>query len=1063
MDELRRQGDRLVWLLKERAKELNCLYKVEELLFEPDSRIETVCKGIIDAIPAGWLHPEFCTASIALDNVVYAQRDFKETPWVLSVEIQVSGKIAGAVNVYYVKELPDEDIGPFLKEEKKLLETIAERLGSFVSYQRMRRGYQEYKAATQGVIDDKKSEWRIVLDLLRQTDRLLFLSISQKMLNHLCWTGIEDAQRLVQYYSPDEPGKDEELSGAANRPNKKKSPLIFNDFLSDETFKIASDHLTSEELLSFIQRWIQQSKLSFLVESLENLGTSLSMASESIRRYQRMVPDGVEMPPTTKKGVLVSLIRRFFSDQLDFINVAKNCIEIEDFFELLQNVIFTKESHGRLGGKSAGLFLAEKILTRCAKDKGIPTGFKTPKTWYITSDALFSFINYNNFEEVIEQKYKDISQIRIEYPNIVQTFKNAHFPPEIMRGLSMALDDFKDKPLIVRSSSLLEDRAGAAFSGKYKSLFLANQGTKEEKLDALLDAVAEVYASIFGPDPIEYRAERGLIDFHEEMGIMIQEVVGARAGKYFMPAYAGVAFSKNEFRWSSRIKREDGLVRLVPGLGTRAVDRVSDDFPILVSPGQPGLRVNVTVDEAIKYSPKKIDVINLETNTFETMEISRLMNECGNDFPIINQIISIVEDEHIHPPVGLSFDIQKSDSVITFEGLFTKTSFIGKMQNILKTLEEKLGTSIDIEFASDGCEFYLLQCRPQSHSDGNIAVPIPKDISAERMVFTANRFVSNGRVPDITHIVYVDPQSYSEIGDRITLLSVGQAVSKLNMVLPKRQFVLMGPGRWGSRGDIRLGVSVTYSDINNTAVLIEIARKSGNYVPDLSFGTHFFQDLVEANIRYLPLYPDDSGIVFNENFLKNSPNILQNVLPEFGSLANTIHLIDVPSVTNGRILQILMNADLDEAVGILTQPHTAADAEDEKHGFVEQQVENYWIWRLRMAERIASLLDPERFGVKGLYLFGSTKNATAGPASDIDILVHFCGNDQQRDALTAWMQGWSLALDQMNYLQTGYRTGGLLDVHIITDDDIAQQTSYAIKIGAVTDPARQLPLMKHSD
>ena len=92
---------------------------------------------------------------------------------------------------------------------------------------------------------------------------------------------------------------------------------------------------------------------------------------------------------------------------------------------------------------------------------------------------------------------------------------------------------FGETPLVVRSSSLLEDQFGAAFSGKYKSLFLANQGQKAERLAALLDAISEVYASTFGPDPIEYRAERNLLDFHEEMGIMIQEVVGTRVGKYY--------------------------------------------------------------------------------------------------------------------------------------------------------------------------------------------------------------------------------------------------------------------------------------------------------------------------------------------------------------------------------------------------------------------------------------------------------------------------------------------------------------------------------------------------
>jgi len=117
-----------------------------------------------------------------------------------------------------------------------------------------------------------------------------------------------------------------------------------------------------------------------------------------------------------------------------------------------------------------------------------------------------------------------------------------------------------------------------------------------------------------------------------------------------------------------------------------------------------------------------------------------------------------------------------------------------------------------------------------------------------------------------------------------------------------------------------------------------------------------------------------------------------------------------------------------------------------------------WVWRYRMAENIASQLDPVRFGVEGFYLFGSTKNATAGLKSDIDILIHFRGSAEQREDLIVWLDGWSLCLDEMNYLRTGYRTGGLLDVHIVTDEDIENKTSYSVKIGAVTDAARSLPL-----
>ncbi|MDD3732711.1 MAG: PEP/pyruvate-binding domain-containing protein, partial [candidate division Zixibacteria bacterium] len=597
--------------------------------------------------------------------------------------------------------------------------------------------------------------------------------------------------------------------------------------------------------------------------------------------------------------------------------------------------------------------------------------------------------------------------------------------------------------------------------GKYKSLFLANQGSKQKRLDALKDAIAEVYASVFGPDPIEYRRERGLLDFSEEMGIMIQEVVGNRIGKYFLPSYAGVAFSSNEFRWSPRIRREDGLIRLVPGLGTRAVDRLSDDYPVLVAPGQPGLRVNVSPDETVRYSPKKTDVLNLESNSFETIEFADLLKEAGYEFPGIKEVVSIYKDNHIQRPIGMNIDFDNENLVATFEGLISRTPFIKQMHMILKTLEETLGEPVDIEFASDGRDFYLLQCRPQSHSDRSAPAPIPKDLPDAQVIFSANRYISNGHVPEITHIVYVDPLKYNELTDRRSLEEVGQVIGKLNKMLPKRRFILMGPGRWGSRGDIKLGVNVTYSDINNTAVLIEIARKKGNYVPDLSFGTHFFQDLVETQIRYLPLYPDDEGIVFNEEFLTHSPNLLPEMLPDYAYLTEVIKLIDVPKVTNGHILQILMNADLDKAVGLLRQPSLVTERirSEQRYKTYEGVTENHWRWRQQMAEFIAAQLDGKRFGVEGFYLFGSTKNGSAGPYSDIDILIHFRGTPEKLTSLKHWLEGWSLSLDELNYFRTGFRRRGILDVHIVTDEDIKNKTEYASKIGAITDPAMALPLM----
>jgi len=704
------------------------------------------------------------------------------------------------------------------------------------------------------------------------------------------------------------------------------------------------------------------------------------------------------------------------------------------------------------------LFLARWIIEQPEVAKLGLGEIRIPRTWSIISDAVMDFIRLNDLDDVMDQKFKDIRQVRREYPNLVQLFKDCAFPPEILTGLSRALDYFGEVPLIIRSSSLLEDRFGTAFSGKYKSLFVANQGTKTERMEALLDAVAEVWASVLGPDPIEYRRERGLLEFVEEMGILIQEVIGTRVGRFWLPAFAGVAFSQNEFRWSPRIQREDGLIRLVPGLGTRAVDRTGDDYPVLAVPAQPGLRVNQTLDEILRYCPHHADVINLETNCFETVSLKTLLREPDAHYPMIEKIFSVLKDGHLQQSTRLMMDPARDDLIADMEGLLSGTGFINTMNALLNTLSQYMKTPVDLEFAHDGTHFYLLQCRPQAQTGDAAPENIPLDVAPGKTVFSAKRYVSNGRVPPITHVVQVVSDGYAALPTPAAMAEVGRAVGKLNLLLPKRKFILMGPGRWGSRGDIKLGVRVTYADINNTAMLIEVARKVGNYVPDLSFGTHFFQDLVEAQIRYLPLYPDEDDCEFNEEFFSTAENHLASVLPEYGHLSSCLRVIDVAAASGGDVLRVYTNADQDVALAVLEAP----DEEPDRPAVVavnqESEPLQFWRWRFRMAERMVRSLDAERFRVKGVYLHGSVKNGTARPDSDINLLVHFSGGPGDLTRLENWFEGWSLALAEMNYSRSGVRLPGMLDITYLSDVEVAAGAGLASLIGAATNAARPLDL-----
>lgn len=766
-------------------------------------------------------------------------------------------------------------------------------------------------------VKEQKPEWKVIVDLLRETNPALLNRLGRKMMNYLFKRNVTKVEQLLQRLNVTQSDYQAATGTFDNQPMPRLNSSLLDELI-DETFIIAEQELTAQDIARMLSLWMKQEQFRFLSMAAEKRDVSLVEISEALHRYCLKPGAQKHLSREERIGIRVALVRRFFSEDLEYINTLKHYVSVNDFAHLMTRVIGPSQGNGKLGGKAAGLFRAAKILMAAKAHNIGLRNLSVPKTWYITSDGVLDFLHYNALEEMPTIKYRDPAEIRQEYAYVGQIFKNSSLPPEIISGLTMALEDFGETPLIVRSSSLLEDTKGSAFAGKYKSLFVANQGTKKERLEALMDAVVEVYASTFGPDPIEYRRERGLLDFNEEMGIMIQQVVGRRVGNYWFPAFAGVAFSYNEFRWSPRIRREDGIVRLVAGLGTRAVDRMGEDFPMLICPGQPGLRVNITPDAMLRYAQKNIDVLNLETSRFETISFEQVVRDFSSEVPMLSYLISMYEEGQLYPPIGNLTNLKTGTPVLTFENLLRNTPFLQEIKDILRILKEALGWPVDIEFAAgeDQHTLYLLQCRPQCQADGNVSIQMPNDVLHEDRLFTATRHVTSAVLHGIEYVVYVDPTGYDSLATLDEMLEVGHLVSELNQRLPERKFILMGPGRWGSRGDVKLGVKVGYSDINNAAMMIEIARRKHGYTPDLSFGTHFFQDLVEANIRYLPLYPDESGNLFNEEFFKNSPNSLKRFVSRGVTkvLDSVVRVIHIPAVANEATMSIVMDGDHDRAI-----------------------------------------------------------------------------------------------------------------------------------------------------
>lgn len=636
--------------------------------------------------------------------------------------------------------------------------------------------------------------------------------------------------------------------------------------------------------------------------------------------YERLPEEEREGVNHHLEEIKVVLIKGMISDQLRYIAVAKQIFSMTD----LRLIYRRRIGSGKIGGKSAGMLLAWKILQQTDLGSGsdISQAVDIPDSYFIASEVIYEFRLMNKLETYMNQKYRPLAEIRGDYPMIVEKHIEGEFPDQIVDQLCAILRESGDSPLIVRSSSLLEDNFGNAFAGKYSSYFCPNQGTEEENLLELQNAIKLVFASSINPDAILYRQNHGLIDYDERMAVLIQRVRGKQYGRYFMPAIAGVGFSHNPFRWNSKIRREDGFLRIVWGLGTRAVDRVDNDYPRMLALSHPQLRPETSASAKRQYAQWYVDVVDLEENSVKTLPVSQVLDR---SYPELRYIASLDKGEYLQRILSVGA-LQLDDRfVLTFDNLTRDRKFIQLLRTALARLEEVYQTAVDIEFTIEIVPNYprtdyilhLLQCRPLSQrkeEEGEIV--IPQDLDEQQVLFTSRGLIPHGRAPQIHYVIYVDPQKYRTITKPIIKLELGRAISRLNKILEGRRFILIGPGRWGS-ANLELGVRVTYADIFNTKVLIELGVPQDGKPPELSYGTHFFQDLVESGIYSLPIPLHIQGSSFNWDFFGGVENCLAKLSPEDAELSPYLRVIDVPAVRPGQRLDILMNSDEEEALGYL--------------------------------------------------------------------------------------------------------------------------------------------------
>ena len=664
-----------------------------------------------------------------------------------------------------------------------------------------------------------------------------------------------------------------------NRP-KPRLPNHSQQALHELALEYAERHLDPEEITAIILL-VEKRQLAHEGASLaEDPDTPIHVLRDKIREFLDFAPGEASAPPEDVLGTRAALVRRLLTDQLDFISVAKRHIKVLEFGDVLDHIIASDGNQGRLGGKAAGLILAHSILQRAKEEGRFKGNYKVPVSYFVPSNGILEFIDYNGLQDMINVKYKPIEEVREEFPLVERLFKSGSIPPTIRRGLESMLREFGETPLVIRSSSLLEDRIGHAFSGKYKSLFIANKGPIEKRLADLEDAIAEIYASVFHADPIEYRRERGLIDFQEQMGILIQQVVGREVGRMIFPVFAGVAFSTCEMRWSPRIQRTDGMARLVLGLGTRAVDRTVADYPVLVALRQPTLKAVQRPDEVYRYSQHDVDVVDLREQQFESLALDVLpvahRQTAAPDEPDLLDLSRPADSPHggHHGPDATRGDgrhLRRSPEVLVPQrsrgharsaaGGPRRTGGRGvrpRRRVPLHAPVPRAEPGLGPEAGADPVRRRRSRtgCSPPTGSSRRDSSRTSSTWCWSTRATTRScprRSGSCGWRPPWASSTGPSPSGDSPSWDR-----AGGAVAATS----------------------GLGIPVSYADICYTALLIEIARQKGSYVPDVSFGTHFFNDLVEAGIGYLPLYPDDRDTVWNDDILLGSKNSLATDRPD---------------------------------------------------------------------------------------------------------------------------------------------------------------------------------------
>lgn len=585
-------------------------------------------------------------------------------------------------------------------------------------------------------------------------------------------------------------------------------------------------------------------------------------------RAERTVPEA--------RTRMLSRVHRYFAVHRSGIaSLVEQFLTLEDFVAIRRRMI----GIGSVGGKTLGMLVSRAVLRARAPD--LAARLEVHDSFFVGAEVFVTFLIENNVWW-LREKQKDPASFLHNLDEGRKRILNGRFSDHLLNQFESMLDYFGESPYIVRSSSVLEDARGNAFSGKYESIFVVNRGTREERLTALVEAVRQVYASALGEEALLYRQRRNLLNSDERMALLIMRVSGAAHGRYFFPQAAGVGLSCNPYVWHPDIDPNAGVVRLVFGLGTRAVDRSDDDYTRLVALNALSRRPETSFEEACDHAQRRMDCLDLRTGRQISLPLHEVLRERPADLPLD---LYCTEADNGHPWV-------------TFDGLLKDTPVPADLRRMLAVLEQAFGGPVDIEFAlnflPDGTyRIHLLQCRTfQFQAASDVLTARAEGFTPRALLTAGGAVIGVSREQRLSRIIYIVQEAYAALPEQ-SRYEVARIIGRLCRRHDEATggLLLIGPGRWGTSSPA-LGIPVSFAEINHASAICEIVAMHERLIPDVSLGTHFFNDLVEYDTLYLAYFPQKTGNQIDNAWFEQAPNQLAAEEPDSVNFAHIVRVID---------------------------------------------------------------------------------------------------------------------------------------------------------------------------